>query len=175
MSDSSCKICGGTAPSGQRYCDSCDFQAPSDRSPRASRSRKADPPRERERGALSVFLLVFLLASGGTVGMGLTAAEGISLPAIRHSLGLDGPDVDAGVRETRGEIRFVHSPTRIRAGRGTDTPVVGSLMPGDSVRADVSDGDWFAVFPTDDPGRHPGHALGFVYAPLLKSAPPGGV
>jgi hypothetical protein len=174
LSDSSCKICGGPAPSGQRYCNGCDFQARPDGTPRASSPRASDPARGRERGSLSVFLLVFLLASGGTVGMGLTASEGFSLPAIRATLGLDGPDVTGAVRAKWGEVRFVHKPTRIRAGPGTDTPVVGSLMPGDSVRADLIHDGWYAVFPTDAADPQSANAIGYVYAPLLKSSPPGG-
>lgn len=122
-----------------------------------------------------MFLLVFLLASGGTVVMGLTASEGFSLPALRHSLGLDDSEPVATAEEERGEVLFVHKPTRIRAGRGTDTPVVGSLMPGDSVRADLVEDGWYAVFSTDAAERDPGKAIGYVYAPLLKPSPPGGV
>lgn len=177
MSDSSCKICGGPAPSGQRYCSGCDFQAEPAKPTRASSSRGGDASRERERGALSVFILVFLLAAGGTVGMGLTASDGFSLPAIRQTLGLDGPSSGRSVdaHAAWGEVRFVHSPTRIRAGRGTDTPVVGSLMPGDSVRADRVEDGWYAIFPTDAAEREPTEPIGYVYAPLLKPSPPGGV
>ncbi len=173
MGDSSCKICGSPAPAGQRYCNGCDFQARAD----GRGATPADTPRraslERERGSLSIFLLVFLVAAGGTVGMGLTASDGFSLPAIRQSLGLaeSGP----AALEAWGEVRFVHKPTRIRAGRSTDSAVVGSLMPGDSVRADFVEGNWYAVFPVDATERDPERAMGFVYGPLLKPSPPGGV
>jgi hypothetical protein len=177
LSDSSCKICGGPAPSGQRYCSGCDFQTGPEPPARGSSKHSGDRPRERERGALSVFVLVFLLASGGTVGMGLTASDGFSLPAIRQTLGLDGhaSDTSAAARTEWGEVRFVHSPTRIRAGRGTDTPVVGSLMPGDSVRADRIENGWYAIFPTGATETGSGEPIGYVYAPLLKPSPPGGV
>ena len=176
MSDSSCRICGGPAPGGQRYCSGCDFQAAPAQSSRAN-STRAEAPRERERGALSVFVLVFLLASGGTVGMGLTATDGFSLPAIRQTLGLDGPSTDrsAVADEGWGEVRFVHTATRIRAGRGTDTPMVGSLMPGDSVRAEQAEDGWYAIFPAEAAQGRPEKPIGYVYGPLLKPSPPGGV
>lgn len=177
MSDSSCKICGGPAPSGQRYCSGCDFQAAPAQASRESSKQAGAPPRERERGALSVFLLVFLLASGGTVGMGLSASDGFSLPAIRQTLGLDRPSSESSGAGAPawGELRFVHTATRIRAGRGTDTPMVGSLMPGDSVRAERAEDDWYAIFPADATNERPEKPIGYVYAPLLKSSPPGGV
>jgi hypothetical protein len=177
LSDSSCRICGGPAPGGQRYCSSCDFQAAPAQSSRTNSTHASNAPRERERGALSVFVLVFLLASGGTVGMGLTASDGFSLPAIRQTFGLDRSSLDRNPdgHAEWGEVRFVHTATRIRAGQGTDTPMVGSLMPGDSVRTEQAGDGWYAIFPAEAAEGRPEKPIGYVYGPLLKPSPPGGV
>lgn len=71
-----------------------------------------------------------------------------------------------------GVARYARSQTNIRAARTTESPVVGRLAAGDSVRADFLKDNWFAVFPMDAIERDESASLGYVRAPLLDPAPP---
>ncbi len=169
MSDSTCKICGGPVPSGLRYCNDCDFQQRSDGS--ASRSDRAHKPRPQgERGSLSIFLLVFLVASAGTIGMGITAMPGVSIPGLRATLGIGAPAPEATDQDW-GELRSVKTRVRVRAARNTNSEIVGMLEIGETVRAHFLEDNWYAVFHADARENDPSAAIGYVYAPLLKPVP----
>ena len=171
LSDSTCKICGGPVPSGLRYCNDCDFQQRgNDGESRSKTAHKHEPRPQRERGSLSIFLLVFLVASGGTIGMGVTATPGLSIPSIKATLGI-GQTVSTATRADWGEIRSVMTRVRIRANRTTDSEIVGMLEVGETVRAHFLENGWYAVFDTDTLEEDPSAAIGYVYAPLLKQAP----
>jgi hypothetical protein len=117
-----------------------------------------------------MFLLVFLVASVGTVGMGITATPGISFVGVKATLGL-GAEATESTLMASGELRTVHTRVRIRAGRSTDSEIVGMLEKGDAVLADQLEGDWYAVFAPDAASHQSEDALGYVYAPLLKPLP----
>ncbi len=168
MSTSACPICGRPAAPNHRYCTDCDFQA---------RQTVAGPALQaaggstvRRGGEMRLFLFVFFLTVLVTVLLGMNAAKGLSFPAM---LGLADPEAAAAV--DWGEIRFVHTATRIRAGRTTESAIIGRLAPGDSIRADFAEGGWLAVFPANAAARDVKQALGYVYAPLLKARHPGAV
>ena len=172
MSDSRCRICGGPVPGDARYCDDCDFQQA--RSGRSQHEQtKASPARDSraERGSLSMFLLVFLVASVGTIGMGITATPGISFQGVKATLGLGAEALESS-RIVSGELRTVHTRVRIRADRTTNSDIVGMLEEGDAVLADHLKDDWYAVFHPDAASREAEDALGYVYAPLLKPLAP---
>jgi len=171
LSDSTCKICGGPVPSGFRYCNDCDFQQRADGSASASKSKRAHQPRPQgERGSLSVFLLVFLVASIGTIGMGLTAMPGVSVPGLRATLGIGAPAPESTAADW-GEIRSVKTRVRVRADRNTNSEIVGMLEVGETVRAHFLEDNWYAVFDSDAREEDPSAAIGYVYAPLLVPAP----
>jgi hypothetical protein len=117
-----------------------------------------------------MFLLVFLVASVGTVGMGITATPGMSFLGIKATLGI-GAEAPGSAMSSSGELRTVHTRVRIRADRSTDSDIVGMLEKGDAVLADQLEDDWYAVYAPDVAGRAPDEALGYVYAPLLKPVP----
>ncbi len=168
LSDSMCKICGDPAPSGMRYCKTCDFQQRND----GGGTRADKPARESsrsDRGSLSIFLLVFLVAAGGTVGMGVTATPGLSIPSLKATLGIGAPAENAETVEW-GEIRTVNTRVRIRADRSTDSDIVGMIETGEKVRAHFLENGWYAVFDTDIRVEDASAAIGYVYAPLLKPA-----
>ena len=171
FSDSTCKICGGPVPSGLRYCSDCDFQRPGGHGKSQSKSAHKNEQRpQRERGSLSIFLLVFLVASVGTIGLGVTATPGLSIPGLRATLGIGAPAPEANA-EDWGELRFVKTRVRIRADRTTDSEIVGMLEVGETVRAHFLQNGWYAVFDADIREEDPNAAIGYVYAPLLKQAP----
>ena len=171
LSDSKCKICGGPVPSGLRYCNDCDFQQRTDGSASRSKAEHAHKPRpQAERGSLSIFLLVFLVASAGTIGMGLTAMPGVSIPGLRATLGIGAPAPEETARDW-GELRSVKTRVRVRAARNTNSEIVGMLEVGETVRAHFLEDNWYAVFHADVREDDPSAAIGYVYAPLLKPVP----
>lgn len=117
---------------------------------------------------MRIFLGVFVIAALTTTVLGMGGPLGF--PALRESLGLE--PADSVVQTDWGELRWVHVTSRIRAARGTESPVVGRLEPGDSVRVDFAQAGWYAVFPTTELERAEGKAIGYVYGELLKDGPP---
>lgn len=101
-------------------------------------------------------LTTTVLGMGGPLGF----------PALRESLGLT--VADSAGHANWGELRWVHVTSRIRASRTTESPVVGRLEPGDSVRADFAEAGWYAVFPASESRRAEDTAIGYVYGDLLK-------
>ena len=71
-----------------------------------------------------------------------------------------------------GVIRFAHARVNVRASRSTQSRIVSQLTPGQRVRADYLEDNWFAVFSPGDRVRAESRAMGYVYAPLLKPNPP---
>jgi hypothetical protein len=127
----------------------------------------------RRGGELRLFFFVFLLTSMAVTLVGMTATSGFSLPALGERLGLLAEESGSAI--DWGEIRFIHTTTRVRADRSTRSAIVSRLMPGDSVRADFIEAGWYAVFPIGTRERDVKQALGYVYAPLLKETRPSGV
>lgn len=171
MSDSTCRICGEPVPGSARYCNNCDFQQAKDG--RTVHEQSAPDRREhsrQERGSLSMFLLVFLVASVGTVGMGVTVTPGLSIPSLKATLGLGESMLDPAAAGT-GELRTVSTRVRIRADRSTSSAIVGMIDEGERVWVDHLDGDWYAVFDPDVTIREIEDAKGYAYAPLLKPVP----
>ena len=169
MSDSTCKICGGPVPSGLRYCSDCDFQQRGHNAAASSHATHTEA-RPRERGSLSIFLLVFIVASAGTIGLGVTATPGLSIPGLKATLGIGAPAPEA-TAGAWGELRSVSTRVRIRANRSTQSEIVGMLEVGETVRTHFLENNWYAVFATDALDEDPGGAIGYVYAPLLKLTP----
>ena len=168
MSDSTCRICGGQTPGNARYCNDCDFQQARDgRTVHEQSAPRQQSQTHAERGSLSIFLLVFIVASVGTIGMGVTATPGLSIPGVRATLGF-GDATSGSVLEDSGELRTVSTRVRIRAERSTSSAIVGMIEPGENVRADHLVGDWYAVFDPEAATPSADDGLGYVYAPLLK-------
>ena len=168
LSDSTCRICGGQAPGNARYCNDCDFQQARDgRTVHEQSAPRQQAQAHPERGSLSIFLLVFIVASVGTIGMGVTATPGLSIPGVKATLGF-GEAPSGSALDVSGELRTVSTRVRIRAQRNTSSPIVGMIEPGENVRADHLVGDWYAVFDPDATPREGEEGLGYVYAPLLK-------
>ena len=168
MSDSTCRICGGKVPGSARYCNDCDFQQARDgRTVHEQSSPRQQAQSHGERGSLSIFLLVFIVASVGTIGMGMTATPGLSITGVRATLGLGASTTDS-IGEQAGELRTVSTRVRIRADRNTSSAIVGMIEPGESVRADHLVGGWYAVFDPEATTHDAEQGLGYVYAPLLK-------
>ncbi len=63
----------------------------------------------------------------------------------------------------------VTEATNIRADRRTTAKINGKLEAGKKVRADFSDGGWYAVFRLDEKERNEKKALGYVLAQRLKA------
>lgn len=100
----------------------------------------------------------------------MAAPAALNHPAIRKTLHLEPLSQGAGLEW--GELRWVHTGTRVREGRSTRTATLALLQPGDSVRADFGRDGWYAVFSPGEEIRDESQALGYVYAPLLKPEPP---
>lgn len=169
LSTAACPICGRAAAPDRRYCETCDFQT-------AAANAAADPVHvARVRGAegnkfaeVRIFLGVFMIAAITTTVLGMGGPLGF--PALRESLGL--VPADSAYQADWGELRWVHVTSRIRAARSTESPVVGRLEPGDSVRVDFGQADWYAVFAASEYERSEQKAIGYVYGSLLKEEPP---
>ncbi len=71
-----------------------------------------------------------------------------------------------------GKERYAHSVTNIRADRTTESKIVGQLMPGQKIRTDFLEKNWFAIFSLEETVRDERKALGYVYASLLTPYPP---
>jgi succinoglycan biosynthesis transport protein ExoP len=67
-----------------------------------------------------------------------------------------------------GTILSAQSKTNIRKERSTNSKIVGSLEPGQKVKADFLKDDWYAVFNVTDSQRDEKKALGYVHAPRLS-------
>ena len=155
-------------PGDARYCDDCDFQqARSGRSQHEQSKPSKAHESSAQRGSLSMFLLVFLVASVGTIGMGITATPGMSFMGVKATLGIGGAGFESGTTQS-GELRTVNTRVRIRADRSTSSEIVGMLEKGESVLADHLESDWYAVFAPDGADEEMDGPLGYVYAPLLK-------
>ncbi len=115
-----------------------------------------------------IFLGVFIVAAITTTALGMGGTMGFD--GIRASLGL--VPVEQVAAADWGEVRWVHTTSRIRADRSTKSDVVGRLKPGDSVRVDFAGAGWFAVFPETTAARAEDLAVGYVYGKLLKKEPP---
>jgi len=71
-----------------------------------------------------------------------------------------------------GLIRYVHTPTNIRANRSSKSEIVGVLKAGEKIKVDYLKNNWFAIFKVNETVRSESGALGYVYAPLLKPNSP---
>jgi len=72
-----------------------------------------------------------------------------------------------------GTIMYAKSKTNIRTKRSVDSMLRGSLMPGQTVKADLLKDGWYAVFKITETDRSEKNALGYVHAPrLLGILPP---
>ena len=70
-----------------------------------------------------------------------------------------------------GTIMYAEKKTNIRTDRSVGSKLRGSLMPGQTVKADFLKGNWYAVFKITETERSEKNALGYVYAPLLFRTP----
>jgi uncharacterized coiled-coil protein SlyX len=73
--------------------------------------------------------------------------------------------------KTWGTIMYAKDKTNIRTKRSVDSMLRGSLMPGQTVKADFLKDDWYAVFKITETGRSEKNALGYVHAPRLFKTP----
>ena len=67
-----------------------------------------------------------------------------------------------------GLILYVKDGTNIRADRSINSEVRGKLEPGQKVKADFLDDDWYAVFKVKETKRDIKRARGYVYSPRLS-------
>jgi hypothetical protein len=104
----------------------------------------------RKVGSLSTITILIILASAG-------ASVGPS---------------HASSAEPWGTIMSVEAKTNIREKRSIDSHVLGSLRPGQRVKADFLKDGWYAVFEITETERSEKKALGYVYAPRLSARPP---
>ncbi len=80
------------------------------------------------------------------------------------------PDwVHSAFTQKWGTIMYAKDKTNIRTKRSVDSMRRGSLMPGQTVKADFLKDDWYAVFKITDTERAEKNALGYVHAPRLFS------
>jgi biopolymer transport protein ExbD len=70
-----------------------------------------------------------------------------------------------------GTIMYTKEKTNIRTNRSVSSKSRGSLMPGQTVKADFLKDDWYAVFKITEAERSEKNALGFVHAPRLFNPP----
>ena len=66
-----------------------------------------------------------------------------------------------------GVILYAKDKTNVRAERSIDSRIRSQLQPGQKVKADFIDDDWYAVFTVNETKRDPKRTLGYVYAPRL--------
>jgi hypothetical protein len=71
-----------------------------------------------------------------------------------------------------GQIMKADQVLNIRKARSTRSRVVGKLYPGQPVKADFLEKNWYAVFDPKATFRDPKTAIGYVYAPLLQPVKP---
>lgn len=82
------------------------------------------------------------------------------------------PDwIHAAFAKDWGTIMYTRDKTNIRTKRSVDSRLRGSLMPGQTVKADFLKDDWYAVFRITEMERSEKTALGYVHAPRLFKAP----
>ena len=67
-----------------------------------------------------------------------------------------------------GLILYAKDRTNIRASRSIESAIRGTLEPGQKVKADFLEDDWYAVFNIKEIKRDTKNALGYVYAPRLS-------
>jgi hypothetical protein len=67
-----------------------------------------------------------------------------------------------------GIIFYVKDRTNIRADRSINSKVRGTLEPGQKVKADFLEDEWYAVFKIKETKRDIKRALGYVYSPRLS-------
>jgi uncharacterized coiled-coil protein SlyX len=70
-----------------------------------------------------------------------------------------------------GSIMYPKDKTNIRTKRSVDSKTRGSLMPGQTIKADFLKDDWYAVFKISETERSENNALGYVHAPRLINTP----
>jgi hypothetical protein len=168
LSTAECAICGRPVAADHRYCDTCDFQAEPAAAGSAGVHSASRGAAFRNKGPeIRIFFAVFLLAAVTTTVLGMGGP--LAIPGLRDSLGL-APDSSSVAQW--GELRWVHVASRIRGARSTDSPIIGRLQPGDSVRVDFAGAGWYAVFPATATKRVEDRAIGYVFGRLLKESPP---
>lgn len=168
LTTAACPICGRPAGPDRRYCDSCDFQAePVNTLPVVVQGASRRAAFRKTGPEVRIFFAVFVLVAITTTMLGVGGP--LAIPGLWESLGA----VASETSETSwGEVKWVHVPSRVRSDRTTDSPIVGRLAPGDSVRVDFAGAGWYAVFPVAAQDRMETRAIGYVFGKLLKSSPP---
>lgn len=114
--------------------------------------------------------------SGGRGGCGGGCGSLIALVILVGIIGSmfrgESSDSSSPSGSSRADIRYVHQGTNVRAGRSTETEVITSLSPGDSVRIGTQSNGWYEVYPGDAAQKLAANRLGYVYGQLLASTPP---
>jgi hypothetical protein len=144
-------------------------------SERAGLVQRDDGKAERSAGNARLFVAAFLMTALAATAVGTAGSGGALLSSFPTPDFLGSKTVEAPITAPKpwGELRFVHKVTHVRADRTTKSAILVKLAPGDSVRVDGPENNWYAVFPPDATQRHAGTVIGYVYAPLLKDSPPG--
>ncbi|MEW6333782.1 MAG: SH3 domain-containing protein, partial [Thermodesulfobacteriota bacterium] len=70
-----------------------------------------------------------------------------------------------------GALMRVQGKTNIRMKRSRKSKILGYLLPGQTVKADFLEDDWYAVFNPAETVRSEKKALGYVHAPRLFRLP----
>jgi polysaccharide biosynthesis transport protein len=73
----------------------------------------------------------------------------------------------AADEESWGEILYAKDITNVRASRSINSAIKQKLQPGQKVKADFLQDEWYAVFNIAETKRDEKGALGYVHAPLL--------
>jgi uncharacterized protein YgiM (DUF1202 family) len=80
------------------------------------------------------------------------------------------PVIEEPLPEAVSALWYVESSTNIREGRSAKSTKVGQLKAGQKVKAGFLMDDWYAVFDEGAGDLLEENALGYVHAPLLKTA-----
>jgi membrane-bound lytic murein transglycosylase MltF len=79
-----------------------------------------------------------------------------------------------GLAQDWGMLCTPKTVVNIRADRTKGAWILGKIIPGEIIKVDYLENNWYAVFPADATTRDAASSLGYVYAPLLKPASNGG-
>lgn len=147
-----CRECGHEVSTEADTCPNCGVRKPTQSSLMAflTKSRGSRSGCGSGCGGLLVAI----------IGIGILAAVLIPSPE------------DGSGSSSFADVRYVHQATNVREGRSTDTDVVTTLAPGDSVRTGTQSQGWYEVFPGDAAARTAANRIGYVYGELLAANPP---
>lgn len=66
-----------------------------------------------------------------------------------------------------GMVAYTHGTVNIREDRSTNSRIIGTVSPGQSIKVDFLEDDFYAIFDINEPDRDLSKRIGFVYASLV--------